>query len=405
MTDISPPLAPLPLEGVRVIDAATFIAAPYCASILGEFGAEVIKVEHPEGGDPFRKFGTPSDRADSSLAWLSEGRNKKSVTLDLRAEEGAEIFRDLVARSDVLCENFRPGTLEKWGLGWDVLQAMNPKLVMLRISGYGQTGPYKDRPGFARIAHGMGGLAHLAGMPDGPPVTPGSTSLADYTSGLYGAVGVLLALRSAEATGVGQVIDIGLYESIFRVLDEMAPAFAKTGLVRERMGPAAPNVCPHSHYPTRDGKWVAIACTNDKMFERLAGAMGTPELADRFGPAAARLGAREEVDGIVEAWTRSLDRDGILAICEDHGVPCGPLHAIDEIFDDPQFAARENLVTVADAEAGETVVPGVMPKLSATPGRIDALGPALGAHTDEVLESILGLDAAALANLRAKGVI
>lgn len=397
----------LPLDGVRVIDAATFIAAPYCAAILGEFGAEVIKVEHPKGGDPFRKFGTPSDREDSTLAWLSEGRNKKSVTLDLRSDEGAEMFRRLAAMSDVLCENFRPGTLEKWGLGWDVLRALNPKLVMLRISGYGQTGPYRDRPGFARIAHGVGGLAHLAGMPDGPPVTPGSTSLADYTSGLYGAVGVLLALRSAEETGQGQVIDIGLYESIFRVLDEMAPAFAKTGLVRERMGPAAPNVCPHSHYPTRDGKWVAIACTNDKMFERLAGAMGAPELAapDRFGPVAARLGARAEVDGIVEAWTRRQDRDGVLSTCEAHGVPCGAINAVDEIFKDPQFAARDNLVKVADDEAGETVVPGVMPRLSETPGRIAALGPALGAHTEEILGELLGLDAAALAALRDKGVI
>jgi crotonobetainyl-CoA:carnitine CoA-transferase CaiB-like acyl-CoA transferase len=223
------PIAAAPLAGVRVLDIATFVAAPYCATILSEFGAEVIKVEEPRAGDPFRRFGTPTERADSTLAWLSEARNKASITLDLRSDEGAALFKRLAAISDIVCENFRPGTLEKWGLGWEDLSAVNPKLILLRVTGYGQNGPYKDRPGFARIAHAVGGLSGLAGMPDGPPVTPGSTSLGDYLAGLYGAVGALVALTHVRAGGPGQVIDIGLYEAVFRVLDELAPAYARNG--------------------------------------------------------------------------------------------------------------------------------------------------------------------------------
>ncbi|MCH7832347.1 MAG: CoA transferase, partial [Proteobacteria bacterium] len=259
----------LPLTGVRVLDAATFIAAPYTATILGEFGAEVIKVERPDGGDPFRYFGTATERDDSTLAWLSESRNKKSVTLDLKQPEGQALFRRLAAKSDVICENFRPGTLEKWGLGWDRLSRENQGLVLLRITGYGQTGPYKDRPGFARVAHAIGGLTHLAGHPGETPVTPGSTSLGDYISGLYGAVGVMMALRHRDQTGRGQVIDLGLYESVFRMLDEIAPVYAKTGFVRGPEGTGTLNACPHGHFPTKDGKWVAIACTTDKRFPRL----------------------------------------------------------------------------------------------------------------------------------------
>ena len=276
----------LPLSGVRVIDLATFIAGPFTAAILGEFGAEVIKVEQPGLGDPLRKFGSPSKRGDG-YAWLSEQRNKKSVTLDLRQPEGAALFKRLIATADILCENFRPGTLEKWGLGPDALKAVNPALVLVRISGYGQTGPYRDRPGFARIAHAFGGLTHLTGDPGGPPLTPGSTSLADYISGLYGAVGALMALRSREQVG-GQVIDIALYESIFRVLDEMAPLFAATGFVRPRLGLMTSNVCPHGHFECGDGGWVAIACTSDKMWRRMAAVLGRDALGEdaRFATSA-----------------------------------------------------------------------------------------------------------------------
>ena len=397
----------LPLSGVRVLDVATFIAAPYCTAILGEFGAEVIKIEQPGSGDPFRRFGTPTGRADSTLAWLSEGRNKRSVTLNLRHPEGADLFRRLVAKSDVVCENFRPGTLEKWGVGWETLSALNPGLIMLRVSGYGQTGPYKDRPGFARIAHAVGGLSNLAGMPGETPVTPGSTSLADYMSGLYGAVGVLLALRHRDRTGRGQYIDIGLYESVFRMLDEMAPVYGRTGKVRGREGAGTANACPHGHFQTKDDRWVAIACTTDKMFTRLAGAMGKPELASvgRYGQQSRRLAARDAVDRLVGRWVRSLSLDEVMEICLAHEVPSGPLNTIADHFADPHFKARGNLVTIDDPEVGEVVVPSVIPRLSETPGRIAHLGPALGDANEDVLGNLLGLSGEEIARLRDAKVI
>lgn len=268
----------LPLSGVRVIDVGNFLAGPYAASILGEFGAEVLKVEHPIAGDPMRRFGTPTKRHDASLAWLSEARNRKSVTIDLRQPEGVQLFLKLVARSDVLIENFRPGTMEEWGLGWNQVREANPRLVMLRVSGYGQTGPYRRRSGFAHIAHAFGGLSYLAGFPNESPVLPGNVPLGDYIASLYGAVGVLIALRHAERTGEGQVIDIGIYEAVFRQLDEIAAAYGLFGKIREREGAGSFVAVPHGHFRTRDDKWVAIACTTDKMFERLAEAMGQPEL-------------------------------------------------------------------------------------------------------------------------------
>jgi crotonobetainyl-CoA:carnitine CoA-transferase CaiB-like acyl-CoA transferase len=311
-----------PMDGIRVLDLATFIAAPLTAAILGEFGAEVIKIEHPEGGDPMRRFGTATDDPDRTLAWLSEARNKHSVTLDLKSSEDAGTLKELVRRSDVLVENFRPGTLERWGLGPEVLLNLNPALVILRISGYGQTGPYRDRPGFARIAHAVGGLTHLAGMPDGPPVTPGSTSLADYISGYYGAIGVLLALRVAERTGKGQVIDVALFESIFRVLDETAPAYEKFGIERGREGVMTRQVCPHGHFPCADGKWVAIACTSDKMWERLAiRVLKRPDLAASHPRTKERLADRETIDSVVEAFTRTHDGTELVRLCTEGDVP------------------------------------------------------------------------------------
>lgn len=381
----------LPMSGVRVLDCATFIAAPFAAAILGEFGAEVIKVEQPGEGDPFRKFGTPAAR--DTLAWLSEGRNKKSVTLNLRDPKGADIFRKLIAKSDVLCENFRPGTLEKWGLGWEELKKINPRLVMLRVSGYGQDGPYRDRPGFARIAHAFGGLTYLAGLPGELPVTPGSTSLADYMSGLYGAIGVLLALRQRDKTGAGQYIDMALYESVFRALDELAPAYFKIGKLREPEGTGTTNACPHGHFRCGDGKFVAIACTSDKMFERLAQVMGRPELAaeDMFRTTRQRLARHKEVDGLVAAWMHSMSRDEVMAACIEGEVPCGPINSIADIAEDPHFAARGNLLRLVDELVGEVVIPNVLPRLSETPGRITSLGPALGADNDAIYGDLLGL--------------
>ncbi|NQU59611.1 MAG: CoA transferase [Rhodospirillales bacterium] len=404
----------LPLSGIRALDVSTFIAAPYAAGILGEFGAEVIKVERPDGGDPMRQFGTPTQRSDSTLAWLSEGRNKKSVTLDLKHPEGQELFRQLAAQSDVICENFRPGTLEKWNLGPADLEADNEGLIWFRVTGYGQTGPYKDRPGFARVAHGVGGLTHLSGFPGETPVTPGSTSLGDYISGLFGVIGVMMALRHRDATGQGQVIDLALFESVFRMLDEIAPRYAREGTIREPEGAGTVNACPHGHFPTGDGKWIAIACTTDKMFERLckamdqdagAGAAAGAGLLEAYGQQATRLAARDVVNDVVNRWTASLDRDALMQVCLDCEVPAGPINTIADIFDDPHFKARNVLTSMMLEDLGEIVVPSPLPKLSKTPGQITHLGPRLGQHNDEVYGGLLGVSAVALEKLKAEGVI
>jgi len=262
------------LDGLRVVEMGQLIAGPFAGKMLGEFGADVIKIEPPGSGDPLRNWRMLQD--GTSVWWQVSSRNKRSIALDLRTTDGQAVARRLIAEADVLIENFRPGTLEGWGLGWDALTALNPGLVMLRISGFGQTGPYSPRPGFGRIGNAFGGLSYLAGYPDRPPVTPGSATIPDYLAGLYGALGVMFALRARDMTGRGQFIDIGLYEPIFRILDELAASYHHSGYVRERMGPGTVNVVPHSHYPTKDGKWIAIACTSDKIFARLAELQGAP---------------------------------------------------------------------------------------------------------------------------------
>lgn len=396
-----------PMAGVRVIDVGNFLAGPYTASILGEFGAEVLKVEHPIAGDPMRRFGTATQRPDASLAWLSEGRNKKSVTIDLRQAEGVQLFLKLVAKSDVLVENFRPGTMEEWGLGWEELKAVNPRLVMLRISGYGQTGPYRRRSGFAHIAHAFGGLSYLAGFPGETPVLPGTVPLGDYTSSLYGAIGVMLALRHKEKTGVGQVIDIGIYESVFRLLDEMATGYGLHGKVREREGSGSFVAVPHGHFRTKDDKWIAIACTTDKMFERLAAAMERAELASTglYGPQRKRLAARDQVNQIVSEWVGALDRSEVLQRCLDGQVPVGKVNSIADIFEDEHFQARGNLTRFQEDDIGEVVVPGVVPTLSATPGRIQNLGPKLGNATEDVMRELLNLSMADIQRLQKHKII
>ena len=397
----------LPLDGVRVIDVGNFLAGPYAASLMGEFGAEVIKVEHPIGGDPMRRFGTPTARADATLKWLSESRNKKSVTCDLLQPEGVQLFLKLVAKSQVLIENFRPGTMESWGLSWEVLREVNPKLVMLRVTGYGQTGPYRMRSGFAHIAQSFGGLNYLAGFPGETPVLPGTVPLGDYIASLFGAIGTMIALRHAELTGRGQVIDVGIYEAVFRVLEEIAAAYGLHGTVREREGSGSFVACPHGHFRTKNDKWIAIACTTDKMFERLAVAMGRPELAqaDMYGDQRKRLAAREQVNRIVTEWVGSLERSEVLERCLAEEVPAGKVNSIADIFADEHFQARGNLARVSTGDLGDVVVPGVIPRLSATPGRITNLGPTLGNATAEVLSGLLGVSAEELGALRQRHVI
>ncbi|NTU82551.1 MAG: CoA transferase [Chloroflexales bacterium] len=397
----------MPLSGVRVIDVGNFLAGPYAASMLGEFGAEVLKVEHPIAGDPMRRFGTPTRRHDATLAWLSEARNKKSVTIDLRQHEGVQIFLKLVAKSDVLIENFRPGTMEEWGLTWAELSAANPRLVMLRVSGYGQTGPYRRRSGFAHIAHAFGGLSYLAGFPGETPVLPGTVPLGDYMSSLYGAIGIMLALRHAEQTGRGQVIDIGIYEAVFRQLDEIAAAYGLYGKIREREGSGSFVAVPHGHFRTSDNKWVAIACTTDKMFERLAEAMERTELASSglYGEQRKRLAARDQVNQIVIEWVGSLTRDEVLRRCLDAEVPVGKVNSIADIFEDEHFKARGNIARVDEDGLGDVAVPGVIPTLSATPGRITNLGPPLGNATYEIMREMLGISAEEIKRLRQHKII
>lgn len=397
---------PLPLQGVRVLDVATMLAAPFCACILGDFGAEVIKIEMPGTGDPFRRFGTMT-ATGSSLNWLNDDRNKKSITLDLRKPEGAAILKRLVADCDIMVENFRPGTLAGWGVGYAALKAIKDDLILVQISAYGQDGPYRDRPGFARIAHAFSGLAHLAGEAGQRPVMPGSTSLADYISGLYGALGALLAYTARSRFGIGQTVDVALYEGIFRMLDELVPAYAKTGFVRERMGPDTVNVVPHSHYETRDGKWVALACSTDKMFVRLTRVMDRPDLlaADRFASMAQRLAQRDEVNRIVAEWIGGRTRQEVVELCLAGEVPLGPINSVADIFADEHFKARHNLLTAHDPREGDVVIPNVIPRLSQTPGEFRWLGPDLGQHNDEIYRGRLKMSAEELAALTAAGVI
>lgn len=393
-----------PLSGIRVVEVATFIAAPFCGTILADFGAEVIKVEEPKKGDPLRSFGTPSASGDT-YAWLSEGRNKKSITLDLRTPSGAKLFRDLVATSHIVLENFRPGTLESWGLGYEDLKQINPALIMLRISAYGQTGPMSQMPGFARVAHAFSGLSHLAGMPDGPPVVPGSTSLADYCSGMWGAIGVMMALRHAEKTGQGQYIDIGLYESIFRLLDELVPVYDKTGIVRQRMGADVPHVVPHGHWQTSDGRWIALACSSDKIFARFARLIGRKDLVEKFATGPTRIANRHIVNEAITQWAATLTADEAVRACNDAGVPCGEIMDIAQIFENHQYRSRNNIEDFSDKKLGSVKIPNGMPKLSITPPATRWLGPDLGQHTNEILEDILGLTENEIESLRNKNIL
>jgi succinyl-CoA:(S)-malate CoA-transferase subunit A len=384
-----------------------FLAGPYAASILGEFGAEVLKVEHPLAGDPMRRFGTPTTRPDATLKWLSEARNRKSVTLDIRQPEGVALFLRLLEKSDVLVENFRPGTMEEWGLGWERIHEANPRLVMLRVTGYGQTGPYRRRHGFAHIAQAFGGLNYLCGFPGESPVLPGTVPLGDYIASLFGAIGVLVALRHRDATGRGQLIDVGIYEAVFRVLEEIAGVYGAQGKVREREGAGSFVAVPHGHFRTQDDRWIAIACTTDKMFERLAVAMGQPHLSSSslYGDQRKRLAARDTVNQLVIEWVASLPRDEVMARCLEEEVPVGKVNSIADIFADEQFQARGNLATVAVDGVGDVVVPGVVPTLSATPGRVTELGPTLGNATEAVLRDVLGLAAAEVVRLKAQRII
>jgi crotonobetainyl-CoA:carnitine CoA-transferase CaiB-like acyl-CoA transferase len=394
------------LHGLVVLDLATFVAAPFCCTLLGELGAEVIKVEQPGAGDDLRRLGH-KPAAGVSYMWLVEARNKKSITCNLREAEGQALIARLAAQADVLAENFRPGTMEKWHLGYEELCQVNPRLVMVRISAFGQTGPNRERPGFGRIAGAVSGASYISGYPDRPPVSPGTPTIPDYLAGVTAAVGALAAIESRHRTGVGQVVDVGLYEPMLRMLDEMIPVYGALGAIRERIGSGTEYVVPHNHYRSRDGAWIAIACTNDRMFERLAvDAMKQPELRAEFSTMERRLGRREELDARVQAWVGSLEAAAALERLDAASVPCSRVNSVKDIFEDEHMRARDNLIPVAGPDGATVWMPGIVPKLSRTPGRVERAGPATpGADNEAVYCGRLGLTRDDLAALAGRGVI
>jgi len=393
-----------PLAGVKVVELGTLIAGPYCASVLAQFGAEVVKVESPGDGDPLRKWRKLYE--GTSLWWYSQSRNKKSITLNLKSPRAQEIVRELVKDADIVVENFRAGLLDEWGLGWKALSQINPKLVMVRISGYGQTGPYKDRPGFAAIAESMGGLRYLAGYPDRPPVRVG-VSIGDTLAALYGVIGALLAMHHVKVNkGQGQFIDVALYEAVFGVMESLIPEFAAFGHVRERTGASLPGISPSNTYPCKDGRYVIIAGNSDGIFKRLMNAIGRADLAN--DPALARNDGRvkqnEMLDQAITAWTSQHGLEHVLEVLEKAEVPNGRIYTAADIHADPHYKERGMIEKHAMPDGTPIEIPGVVPKLSDTPGGTRWLGPALGAQTEEVLASI-GIRGEAVDELRRDGVI
>ena len=393
-----------PLAGLKVIELGTLIAGPFAARILAEFGAEVIKIESPDGGDPLRKWRKLYE--GTSLWWYLQSRNKQSVTVNLKHPDGLEVVRRLVAEADIVVENFRPGVLEKLGLGWEVLSALNPGLIMLRLSGFGQTGPMAQQPGFGAIGESMGGLRYVTGFPDRPPVKTG-ISVGDSIAALWGALGALMALRHKEVNGgQGQVVDVALYEAVFAMMESLVPEFDVFGFVRERTGNIMPGITPSNTYTTKDGKHVAIGANGDAIFRRLMLAMDRPDLADdpMLADNAGRDARRDELYALIDAWVAAHDEAAVLAALTATEVPASRIYSVADMFADPQFLAREMLQTVKLPDGRDCRMPGVVPKLSATPGGTEWIGPALGEHTDRVLAT-LGYDGERIAALRAAGAI
>jgi crotonobetainyl-CoA:carnitine CoA-transferase CaiB-like acyl-CoA transferase len=395
----------LPLAGIRILDVGTRIAAPFAATLLGDFGAEVIKVELPGSGDFMRTIG-PFEQGHS-LWWAVEGRNKKSVTLDLRVPRGQELFRALVAKADVVVENFQPGTLEEWGLGYAALAQINPDLILTRASVYGQSGPYRDRPGLDRNGIGFGGLLYITGYPDRPPVRPG-VIISDYLTGVFNALAIMIALYHRDVhRGGGQWVDLALYESIFRIMEHTLPAYDRLGVVRGREGNRLRNSAPLDNWETKDGQFICIVAAGDGLFPRLARAIGREDLLTdaRFGSLERRAEHGDAINAIVGEWCRQHTAAEIEAIMVAAQVPVTRAFSIADIAADPHYAARGDIVTVDDPTIGPVKQPAVYPRLSATPGRIARGAPTLGEHNEEIYRGLLGLTDAQLEELRARRVI
>jgi formyl-CoA transferase len=393
-----------PLQGLRVIELGTLLAGPFCGQLLGDFGAEVIKVEPPGQGDPMRVWGREKANG-KSLWWPVVARNKKAITLDLRQARGQELLKELVRKTDFLLENFRPGTLEKWGLGWEQLSAINPRLIMIRVSGYGQTGPYSRQAGFGAIGEAMGGLRYVVGDPSTPPSRMG-ISIGDSLAATFACVGALAALRHRDQTGRGQVVDSAIYEAVLNMMVSLVTEFDKVKFIRERTGAILPNVAPSNVYKTKDAL-VLIAANQDTVFGRLAEAMGQPTLAQdpKYSSHGARGANQVELDALVEGWTQTLTTRQVLDLMDQYGVPAGLIYRAPEMLDDPHFKARDAIVTVPHPDFGELRMQNVAPKLSATPGGIRAPSPAMGQHNEEVYRQLLGLAQEEYAKLQADKVI
>ncbi|TBR15091.1 MAG: CoA transferase [Rugosibacter sp.] len=397
-----------PLAGVKVLELGTLIAGPFCTRILAEFGADVIKIEAPGEGDPLRKWRKlyPTPDGDTSLWWFIQARNKQSVTINLKHPEGLEIIKKLVRETDIVVENFRPGVLEKLGLGWDVLSVINPGLVMVRLSGFGQTGPMAKQPGFGTIGESMGGLRYITGYADRPPVKSG-VSLGDSIASLWGALGALMALRHREVNGgAGQVVDVALYEAVFAMMESMVPEFDVFGFIRERTGNLMPGITPSNTHTSKDAKHIIIGANSDGIFKRLMQAVGRvdlandPQLANNTG----RDARAKEIYGVIDAWVAAHDAETVLRITTAADVPASKIYSVADMCEDPQFLARKMFEKAQLPNGKEFLMPGIVPKLSATPGVTRWLGPALGEHTDQVLAR-LGYSAEMLIRLRNEGAI
>jgi formyl-CoA transferase len=392
-----------PLKDVKVLELGQLIAGPFCTRVMAEFGAQVIKVESPNGGDPLRKW--RKLYKEKSLWWLLQARNKQSVTINLKEKDGQEIVRRLAKDADILVENFRPGALEKWGLGYDSLAKENSGLVMVRLSGYGQTGPYRDRPGFGAIGEAMGGLRHVTGYPDRPPVRVG-ISLGDAVASLYGVIGALMALKQREASGKGQVVDVALYEAVFSLMESMVPEFDYYDFVRERTGSSLPGIAPSNSYLTKDGKYVVIGANGDSIFKRMMLAIDRKDLADDpdLSHNDGRAERSDELDSVIGAWCASHDLLHVLDVLEKAEVPSGKIYDVADIVSDVHYRARHMIQEHRLSEDESLLIPGIVPKLSDTPGKTNWLGPDLGEHTDNVLTAA-GYAVEEIENFRRRKII
>lgn len=390
-----------PLQDIRIVELGQLIAGPFCGQLMGDLGAEVIKVEPPGTGDPMREWGQ-----GIPVWWSVIARNKKSITLNLREKEGQALLKKLVAEADVLIENFRPGTMEKWGLDYPTLAALNPRLIMVRVSGFGQSGPYAQRAGYGSIGEAMGGIRYLAGDPDRPPSRVG-LSIGDSLAATFACVGALAALHSRENTGRGQVVDSAIYEAVLAMMESTIPEFTEGGTIRERSGAILPKIAPSNVYPTSEGEMIVMGANQDSVFTRLCQAMGRESLAsdERFRDHTRRGENQAELDALIGQWSSGYTAGALLEILEKHSVPAGRIYRAPEMLNDPHFLAREAIVTVAHKTFKNLQMQNVVPRLSETPGRIRWAGPELGEHNEEVLQGLLGMDDAELLDLRERGIV